>query len=44
VLTLATGKGSYILNQALTNAYWSGVGLVGFAESYGRIRNAWRTA
>jgi hypothetical protein len=36
--------GSYILNQALTNAYWSGVGLVGFAESYGRIRNAWRTA
>lgn len=36
--------GSYILAQALPNAYWSEVGLVGFTESYGRIRKVWRTA
>lgn len=36
--------GSYILAQALPNAYWSDAGLVGFGESYGRIRNVWRTA
>jgi hypothetical protein len=36
--------GSPILAQALPNAYWSDVGLVGLAESHGRIRNVWRTA
>lgn len=36
--------GSYILAQALPNAYWSELGLVGFSASYGRIRNVWRTA
>ena len=35
---------SYILAQALPNAHWSELGLVGFSESYGRIRNVWRTA
>ena len=36
--------GSYILAQALPNAYWSELGFVGFSDSYGRIRNVWRTA
>jgi len=36
--------GSPILAQAMPNAYWSAIGLVGLAESYGRIRNVWRTA
>jgi RNA-directed DNA polymerase len=33
--------GSYILAQALPNAFWSELGLVGFSGSYGRIRNVW---
>ncbi len=37
-------SGSAILARALSNAYWSQFGLVGFSESYGRIRNVWRTA
>ena len=36
--------GSYILARALPNDHWSELGLVGFSESYGRIRNVWRTA
>ncbi len=37
-------SGSAVLHRALSNAYWSDAGLVGFVESYGRIRNVWRTA
>jgi group II intron reverse transcriptase/maturase len=37
-------SGSAVLQRALPNAYWSDAGLVGFVESYGRIRNVWRTA
>jgi len=37
-------SGSYILARALPNLYWSELGLVGFSDSYGRIRNVWRTA
>jgi RNA-directed DNA polymerase len=32
------------LGQALPNAYWRTLGLVGFSDSYGRIRKVWRTA
>jgi RNA-directed DNA polymerase len=32
------------LTRALPNAYWSNVGLIGFKESYGRIRHVWRIA
>lgn len=36
--------GSAPLHRALPNAYWSSLGLVGFKESYGRVRHVWRTA
>lgn len=36
--------GSAPLARALPNAYWSEAGLVGFKESYGRVRYVWRTA
>jgi len=36
--------GSAPLQRAMPNAYWSGIGLVGFKESYGRVRQAWRIA
>jgi len=36
--------GSAPLHRALPSAYWSEVGLVGFKESYGRVRRVWRTA
>jgi len=36
--------GSAILQRALPNSYWSDLGLVGFGDSYGRIRHVWRTA
>lgn len=32
------------LGRALPNAYWRTLGLVGFSDSYGRIRHVWRTA
>lgn len=32
------------LGRALPNAYWRTLGLVGFSDSYGRIRQVWRTA
>jgi hypothetical protein len=32
------------LHRAMPNAYWKGIGLVGFKESYGRVRHVWRTA
>lgn len=32
------------LGRALPNAYWHALGLVGFSDSYGRIRHVWRTA
>ncbi|MCA1707417.1 MAG: group II intron reverse transcriptase/maturase [Actinobacteria bacterium] len=32
------------LGRALPNAYWRDLGLVGFGDSYGRIRHVWRTA
>ena len=36
--------GSAPLARALPNAYWRELGLVGFKESYGRVRHVWRTA
>jgi group II intron reverse transcriptase/maturase len=36
--------GSAPLQRAMPNAYWSNMGLVGFKESYGRVRHVWRTA
>lgn len=36
--------GSYILARALPNAYWIDLGLRGFGESYGHMREIWRTA
>jgi group II intron reverse transcriptase/maturase len=45
-----SGKGSWRLAgsaplaRALPNSYWRGLGFVGFEVSYGRIRDAWRTA
>ena len=36
--------GSAPLHRALLSSYWSEVGLVGFKESYGRVRHVWRTA
>jgi len=36
--------GSPPLQRALPNAYWRTLGLVGFSDSYGRIRHVWRTA
>jgi group II intron reverse transcriptase/maturase len=36
--------GSAPLHRALPNAHWSSIGLVGFQESYGRVRHVWRTA
>jgi group II intron reverse transcriptase/maturase len=36
--------GSAPLQRAMPNAYWSGIGLVGFKQSYGRVRHVWRIA
>ncbi|MCA1671326.1 MAG: group II intron reverse transcriptase/maturase [Actinobacteria bacterium] len=36
--------GSAPLQRGLPNVYWSTLGLVGFGDSYGRIRHVWRTA
>ena len=36
--------GSYVLQRALPNAYWSGLGLQGFTDPYRRFRDAERTA
>jgi RNA-directed DNA polymerase len=36
--------GSYILARALPNMYWTDLGLRGFGESYGHMRENWRTA
>lgn len=36
--------GSAPLKRAMPNAYWSGIGLIGFKESYGRTRDVWRIA
>jgi RNA-directed DNA polymerase len=36
--------GSAPLQRAMPNAYWSGIGLVGFKQSYARVRHVWRTA
>lgn len=36
--------GSPPLARALPNAYWSDAGLVGFKQSYGRVRHVWRIA
>jgi group II intron reverse transcriptase/maturase len=33
--------GSAILSRALPNAHWRDLGLVGFVESYGRVRAVW---
>jgi group II intron reverse transcriptase/maturase len=33
-----------ILQVALPNAYWTGLGLRGFSDGYKRVREAWRTA
>jgi group II intron reverse transcriptase/maturase len=36
--------GSAPLQRAMPNAYWTGIGLVGFQECYGRVRHVWRIA
>ncbi len=36
--------GSYVLSRALPNAYWTQLGLRGFADPYRRFRDATRTA
>jgi RNA-directed DNA polymerase len=36
--------GSYILQRALPNAYWTNLGLHGFSDPYRRFRDATRTA
>lgn len=36
--------GSAPLQRAMPKAYWSNLGLVGFKESYGRVRHVWRIA
>ncbi len=36
--------GTYILSRALPNAYWTDLGLQGFADPYRRLRDAKRTA
>jgi RNA-directed DNA polymerase len=33
--------GSAVLQRALPNAYWQGLGLIGFTEAYGRVRAVW---
>jgi RNA-directed DNA polymerase len=33
--------GSAILSRTLPNAHWRDLGLVGFVESYGRVRAVW---
>lgn len=33
--------GSAILSRALPNAHWQRLGLVGFVDAYGRVRDAW---
>lgn len=36
--------GTYVLSRALPNAYWTNLGLQGFADPYRRFRDATRTA